>query len=440
MTPVPNADEQLGTTARQIAQMLESSLYWDAETLARYQELQLSQLIIHARKHSPFYSDTLNNIVEPDGAINWKAWKTLPTLKRTDLRDRAAALMSTTRPERHGAIHSSSSSGSTGVPITVHFPHLFVHVAGFAWTRFYRLHGCPPSDGQTYIKAPQLWPKNVKADSFEAVQSSSSFPEFNIRRDVSVTRKIELLSKSPYRKLVDSSNHAEILAHENLRQGQPVRLDFVVGIGMSVSEDQRAIIRESFGARCISPYSSKESGLIAFECPHGDHFHLCAELSFVEVLDINNRPVAPGQTGRCVVTPFFNSAQPLIRYEQGDMVRTFHGRCRGGITLPMIAEVIGRQDSIFRFPGVDVAPMGLDVKKVRSLLRADAFQFAQVGAREVEVRYLAQSDADSKDQEDVCNYFQKLIGVELNMRCRRVADIPTNAGGKQQRFAREYEA
>ena len=118
---------------------------------------------------------------------------------------------------------------------------------------------------------------------------------------------------------------------------------------------------------------------MAFKCNHGnDHFHVCPELVLLEIVDENNRQVPVGGKGRVLITPFFNSAQPLIRYEQGDIVVRGAG-CPGGLTLPVIKEISGRKDAIFKFPDRDVAIVGLDVVEIRKLLQADAFQFAQVG-------------------------------------------------------------
>ena len=60
--------------------------------------------------------------------------------------------------------------------------------------------------------------------------------------------------------------------------------------------------------------------------------HVNAESVLVEVVDDAGRPVAPGQSGRVVVTPFGSTPMPLIRYDQGDIVVA--GMCMSVRTMP----------------------------------------------------------------------------------------------------------
>jgi phenylacetate-CoA ligase len=436
-TEQPIEGTQLGITVRQIAVMMRDSPSWEPAVLQHYQRLQLSQLIQHARQNVPFYADRLNVLCGKDGEIDWSRWQDIPILKRADLRDSAEQLLARTVPALHGPLHHATSSGSTGIPVKVIFPRLFTHVADVAWDRFYRSHNIEMGYGYTDFR-PEL-PAHVEPGT-DACKITEPELAYLIRRDISPEQKLDWLEVSPFKVLRDTPNHMEILARINLRRDKPVQLDSVIGIGMGFTSQQTELIAESFGAKSVSPYSSKEGTLIGYQCHHGnDHFHNCAELVLLEVVDERGKEVPAGVQGRCIITPFFNSAQPLIRYEQGDILVKGEG-CPGGVTLPVIKEISGRQDSIFSFAGRDMVIIGLEPIDMQNLLKADAFQFAQTGPEHVEVRYIARVDVEPSAASQVAEKFCQLAGMKLEIVFKRVEDLPFNSGGKQQRFVREYFA
>jgi phenylacetate-CoA ligase len=428
-------DTPEGVSLKQISDMMRESLHWPRETLQTYQRMQLGQLLRHARENVPFYQNRLNCVFDSDDEIVWSQWEQLPILKREDLRQQSNLLLSKVNPTSHGATQTSSTSGSTGIPVTVTFPQLFTFVAKAAWNRFRALHGINYEEGviDFCLKLP------AHADP-QAEYSAPRMGEYVyfIRRNLPVQRKLHWLAQSGFRYLQDVPNHLEIMARANLRAGKPVRLEAVSGVGMAMSDEQRALFLESFGARSIMPYSSKEGSLMGFECPHAPrHYHTCPELGLLEVVDNQGHAVPAGHPGRCIITPFFNSAQPLIRYEQGDII-TSASHCDGGISLPILAEIVGRKDAAFNFSNGDTTFIGIDVAKVRDLLSADAFQVVQVGRNDVEVRYVAAVSASENNTAQVSKHLLHLAGFPLNLTYRQMDDLPFNSGGKQQRLVNEY--
>ena len=79
------------------------------------------------------------------------------------------------------------------------------------------------------------------------------------------------------------------------------------------------MIAEKLGAKLVGIYSCEEVGYVATECPVAAHYHICSEMTFVEIVDDAGLPVAPGQPGRVLVTGLYNYATPFIRYDIGDV-------------------------------------------------------------------------------------------------------------------------
>ena len=58
---------------------------------------------------------------------------------------------------------------------------------------------------------------------------------------------------------------------------------------------------------------------IGAECREHQGYHCTPRCLFVEVVDKDNRPCAPGELGRVLVTDLSNHVFPFIRYEIGDV-------------------------------------------------------------------------------------------------------------------------
>ena len=84
--------------------------------------------------------------------------------------------------------------------------------------------------------------------------------------------------------LFDNPNNAELLARANLEFGEGVRLEAIFCTGQELTVDQKDLFKESFGARGHIIYSSKEGGLMGFECGNGPNFHINSELTLLETV------------------------------------------------------------------------------------------------------------------------------------------------------------
>lgn len=133
-----------------------------------------------------------------------------------------------------------------------------------------------------------------------------------------------------------------ILALEQLANPRPnIRVHQMLNWADPVSSELRQIVRSAFGAEIVDRYSSNEFGYLALQCPGADHLHAPQVNNFIEILDSDNQPVQPGESGRVVVTALNNYSQPLIRYELGDYASWGEG-CKLGITFPILQPTIVR--------------------------------------------------------------------------------------------------
>lgn len=422
--------------------MLMESQYWPPDQMLAYQRSQLTQLLHHARTQSPFYKTRLDPVFSRSGEIDWDRWHEIPIVTRADLRDNYQAMLANIMPPGHGPSKTFRSSGSSGVPIATEATKISSDAKLAAAARFYqnqkidtrnlsaRFSSFAP-DGEAlreefYFGAPQKNPASPDRDIHEVI----------INRTLPEPRKLQLLQSLGVSYMHDITNNAEILATVNLHSENPIRLDAVFCSGQTLSAYQRELFQKSYGARSLSIYSSKEGSLMGCQCGDGPTHHLNSELILLEIVDAEGRICEPGQMGRVIITPFFSTALPLIRYDQGDTAE-LHASCTCDSKLPLLKNVTGRQDQILKLPEGPRAVGGLFQKLMRENLNALAFQLAQVGPLQLEIRYVPITPGEQFDKAPILAHVREGLHPDMNVVFKQIDKIPLNAGGKQQRVVCE---
>lgn len=122
--------------------------------------------------------------------------------------------------------------------------------------------------------------------------------------------------------------------------------------GEHFTEEQQRTLKATFGIEVVRSitYGSTDLGPLGYQCTEssGGVHHLHADLHTMEILDLTeDRPVAPGETGRLVFTTHARRGQHLGRYVIGDLGREVPGRCPCGRHAPRF-ELRGRTGDVMR--------------------------------------------------------------------------------------------
>lgn len=376
---------------QQFYEMLMDSQWWSAEQLRDYQRSQLSQLLRHAKKNVPFYEHRLDAVLKPDGDIDWDRWSEIPIVKRSDMVEHREAMQARELPPGHGPTGVFHTSGSTGLPIDITSTSIATLAdRGFRW----RMHRWQELDWSQILVSRLGWASD--SEWFGGANAlgpwgppwdpkSEAGGAWAIDRDLPNTEIAALYRRLEGRYLNSGATTAHIMALECERLGLELQIDAIVTQGNTVRESDRAVCRRIFTTRLIETYSSKEGGQLAHECPN-DSLHLNVEGSLLEVVDAEGLPCRVGETGRVVITPVFQTGQPLIRYAQGDLA-TVGTPCSCGRHSPTLAEVVGRSVSVFTHPREPAKVVAYLADSVREVLNSAHLQLAQIGPGTFEVRY-----------------------------------------------------
>ncbi|WP_156384607.1 phenylacetate--CoA ligase family protein [Devosia sp. Root413D1] len=421
--------------------MLMESQYWLPETMLDYQRSQLAQLLRHARANVPFYEKRLDPVFTATGDIDWGRWEEIPIVTRHDMSAHRAAMLALEVPLGHGQSSTVASSGSTGEPVQITSNRLTFLTSNANRWRAQRWHDLDWSAAYTArigSDARSVYPHGLTrgrwGPSWDAAAQLGQ--AFELHSDATMRENLEFIRRTGSRYYSTGPKTLHVLALEAERLGLELKLHYVLAQGGHMDDEDKAACRRVFGARSLELYSSKEGGPIAYPCDHGTGMHVNSESVLVEIVDEAGHAVAPGASGRVIITPFVSTAQPLIRYEQGDIAR-FGPPCTCGRHLPVLAAIEGRSIAIFSHPdGRQIATMlG---SGARTALNCSFWQIAQVGPLQFEVRYVPRDGSVVADEASARSAFHAAFFPDAEVRFVPVREIPLTAAGKYIEYINEW--
>jgi len=425
-----------------VSKQLDETQWWSAQRLLRHQQRQLLYLLRHAYKTVPYYRRTLSGLLEssttPDMVWSDQVWSSLPVLSRKKLQDNFDQLVSEAVPPNHGKPYMVQSSGSTGRPVQVMASDL---------TRFYwDITTLRENDWHQHDylqKFAAVRPDRGLKNKDRAMSQNwgapvawlyRSEPNLMINSRVDVQQQLEwLLEYKPVYLLSLPSNIRALLEVYKVQPGRFTSLRQVRCFGETVSVELRQQVREVWGVKVTDMYSSQEVGYMALQCPEHEHYHVQSETMYVEVLDEHNRPCAPGEVGRVVVTPLHNYASPLIRYEVGDYAEVGEA-CACGRGLPVLKRIVGRTRNMLRTPDGKCSYPSFPVELWKSVADIRQFQLRQVAIDIIEVFLVVSPVLDEVSERELREKLNEKFRYPFKIKFNYVDDIPVQANGKYEDF------
>lgn len=196
-----------------------------------------------------------------------------------------------------------------------------------------------------------------------------------------------------------------------------------------VSPELTAAIARWPQCRHFDSYGTVETGLLAAACATCGQYHTATGHAVIEVLRDDGKPAQPGEHGRVVVTPLFNLAMPLLRYDLEDYVQVADPKAGCGATRLSFTRIIGRERNLFRLPeGGRITPNIPPEDLIAAGIRR--YKLVQTALDEVDLLYIT-TDPDAVLALDCA---QRLIAEHVSARMRvrleKVTEMPLSAGGK----------
>lgn len=431
-----------GAAQLAVLDQLDRTQHLDPGDLERLQLCALTELLGHAVATVPFYRDrpVYAEVLSRAGehGLSAEDWAGLPRLSRADIVAAGPQLHSDDPPGDHLPTSVTTTSGSTGRPVTAlasavtrffwrvitvrdhlwHQRDLGGHLAAIRTDR----SGSIPPEGTT----SQSW-----GPATAALTTTGPASVLSVGRDVA-NQAGWLLERDPDYLLSLPSNLAALAGHLGARARRLGQLRQVRTYGEVLTPEVRRVIEDGFGVPVVDMYSSEEVGYMALQCPASPTYHAQAEVVRIEVLDGQDRPCPPGETGAVVVTPLHNYTMPLIRYEIGDFTEV-GGECGCGRALPVLARIAGRRRNMLVVPdGRTIWPTfgqaWRDVAAVRQ------FQLVQTHPDRILARIVSDLPLTGTDEAAFTAALRARFGYPFTVDFEYVPEIARGAGMKYEDF------
>jgi phenylacetate-CoA ligase len=262
-------------------------------------------------------------------------------------------------------------------------------------------------------------------------------PGFMFDANRKVSEQLDwLLRIAPDYLLTYPSLLKELLRESRRRGVRPGRLRAVKLFGEQLHDGLREQVREDWGVPLYDVYSAIETGYLALQCPENEHYHVTAEAAVVEILDRADRPCAPGEIGRVVVTPLHNFAMPLIRYDIGDYAEV-GPPCSCGRGLPVLSRIMGRVRNMLILPDGGVTWPNVQRPITTCGLPVIQFQIVQRTRTALEARLVVARPLTAAEEDTLRASLNEHCGAAFDISFTYLPEIARGPGGKYEDFYSE---
>ena len=428
--PLAEAQEAFGFQMR-----LSESQWYRRETLEAYQLGHLKTLVRHAAATVPYYAGRLPTDAIEAATTLAQALALIPILPRNALAADPEAFRAATLPSGQRQTGEERSSGSTGQMVRVATTNLHsgwqnaLNFRAALWAgrdftgdiavvRMISGETAQAPDGasQPHWDAPTVIP----------VRSGRSH-YLNVAADLDQIR--DWLDRvRPHYLMTYPSVLRRLTLHATSRPTK-LRLAGVSTVGETVDPELRALVSARLGVEIHDIYSANEVGMIAIQCPQSTRYHVQSEAVIAELLDAQGRPCPAGGNGRVVVTPLFNFASPLLRYEIGDHA-VQAGTCSCGRGLPAWTRVLGRTRNMLAMPDGRLYWPSLSNKLWQKVVPVRKYQLRQIASDRLELLLVTDHDVSEQQRQSIADILIAALPCAYHLEIHILPDIPAGAGGK----------
>jgi phenylacetate-CoA ligase len=414
-----------------------------ADVIRKFQFQQVLETLGTVKRGSPFYRRLFSShSIDPDAIKDWKQFEAIPPTTKDDIQQFNWDFLCVPRSE---LVEYTSTSGTLGKPVTIPLTANDVHRLA---CNEYRSFQCADGNSSDLYQlmltmdrqfmAGLAYYEGIRQLGAGLIRAGTGFPamQFEIMQRLRPTALVAV--PSFLLKLIDFAQANAIdLQKLSVKKaiciGEPIRLeDFTLNaIGRKLAA--------SWDIKLFGTYAATEMQTAFTECYHGKGGHLIPELLYVEILDHNNQPVIPGDSGEVVITTFGVQGMPLVRYKTGDKASLIEGTCACGRTTSRIGPIVGRLQNMVKLKGTTLYPPALvepihDIREINDYaieIYRDEFKNDQI-----RIWLSAANDAQPSIRERLTAGFQSTIKVTPDIVFIQQAEIETmqGAGGANRKI------
>lgn len=356
----------------------------------------------HAGRSSPYYKELFEKYdFNPDVYTGPRDLAVLPEADKSILIENNAAIHAQGISE---LVRLAETSGTSGLSLSFNRGESWDSLNRATMMRSYDWYGVKPWERNGYFWGFNIASKqSAKVKVLDALQNRFRLFDYS-RREVEVfARKLSNASfVSGYSSMIYEV--AKVINQEGV-EVPPLKL--VKGTSEMILDVYHQESERAFGRKVTSEYGAAESGLIAFECPHGS-MHINVENLVLELNE--NREV--------LITNLASHSFPIIRYNLGDIVSLTDTSCSCGRAHPILRDIEGRKGRSVRglskkYPALTFYYVFKNIALEQGVLLNYKVVQEEVGKAVVLIEGLQNASIEDKVRYQLAQYFGNDIRFEV---------------------------
>ncbi|WP_045217501.1 hypothetical protein [Desulfonatronovibrio magnus] len=341
---------------------------------AKLTRLQNNKLHTLMRNHlSPFY---LERITSPR-SVSLDTLHKVPVTDPFDFRSVSPQMRSKRNIADQNLI-SLSTSGSSGVPLTVNVSLREFRIVQLQQLRFFQIHGWKP-----WWKTVIIWSED-KSEADSPLQKIINSQKKLINVTAPLDEQSRLIQKHRPDLLfcpTDMLHTLALWARNNGIVYPPVRL--IATCGSPLLPNMKALIQEVFRGKCVDIYGPIECGWLGQHCPHCGLYYFNEDSFILEVVNDHDQPASQGNI---LITTLERHVTPIIRYRIGDRITMAPDNHECPVKFRHFKSIDGRSSDVLMLPGGKTFSY-MHALQLNSISGLKQFQFVQISLQSFVFRY-----------------------------------------------------
>lgn len=399
-------------TLQELVKKLEETEWNTLEQIQSRQEACLARIVDHHSRYNPHFKQRLaDQGLAAEDVSTLAGLKKLKPITKRDIQQAGFDFQSTAVPPSHTPILKAQTSGRTGEPVTIYktqMNQLFYSalvVREHQWWKHDYKHKIASirANHRQYEEAAN-WGGHIS----EFVETG---PAVGIPLNLPVRQHNEYLKQANPDMLTTHAGVLAALCSIWEQEGYTLNLKHIKNVGETLHPNTRERVKRITGVDMEDVYSSNEVNCISLECPGTGLQHTMTDTLIVEVLNEQGEQCDVGEVGRVVVTDFYNTMNPLIRYDIGDYAEV-GGACPCGRHQPTLKRIIGRERGLFRRANGDRFWPTAGQYAAAQFIKINQWQIIQHSLDDIEYKLVTDEPISEEHRIKLLEIFRKTLGFE----------------------------
>lgn len=304
---------------------------------------KLEKMLKYVSEHNEFYK----NIIRQYGIVNPLDITQYPILTRQQLQENRYIMFSDGYKSKYlnYQLRQHSSSGTSGIPVSVYWDPIDYRKSTLSlWRKRREWYGITASDRYVTFTLPyDRGNKTPEKVFYFEIDNQLLINAASLTSEEAYKIIIEYISEFNPKWIYIQPFILTQLIHCYKRNNYkpPSNLTYIESVGEVLTNQLKMDAAKFFRVPLANLYGSQEHNGIAYECPYGN-IHILEDNVYVE--------------NGAIITNLNNHAFPLIRYDQGDILKfaPHCSRCKCGTSTQCINIIGGRISQSFLIAGVEI--------------------------------------------------------------------------------------